>query len=91
MAPGEPIGNVEHNVVAYCNQPRNGARLIPDGTIKSAHFIKTDMYVQISGTWDGTKVNVQAGDYGGGECLSLLFCLGRNKSGEDGKDDADSN
>lgn len=65
QAPGEPIGNIEGEVVAYCTQPRNGARIIPDGTISSAHFIKTDMYVQISGTWDGTKVDIQAGDYGG--------------------------
>lgn len=31
------IGNLEAVVVAYCTQPRNGARLIPDGTITSAH------------------------------------------------------
>jgi len=62
---GSEIGNLEAEVVAYCTQPRNGARLIPDGTITSAHFIKTPLYVQISGTWDGTKVDIVAGDYGG--------------------------
>jgi len=30
----------------YCLQPRNNARLIPDGTVYSAHFIKTPLYVQ---------------------------------------------
>jgi hypothetical protein len=33
----EPIGNIEEKVVAYCSQPRNGARIIPDGALKSAH------------------------------------------------------
>lgn len=28
---------VEPIVVAYCTKPRNNARLIPDGTIQSAH------------------------------------------------------
>ncbi|KAL1410770.1 hypothetical protein Q8F55_001712 [Vanrija albida] len=67
MEPGPDslIGNVEPSVVSYCTQPRNGARLIPDGTIHSAHVIKTPMYVQIHGFWDGTRVNIPAGDSGG--------------------------
>lgn len=39
--------------------------LIPDGAIQSAHFIKTPLYVQIHGMWDGTKVNIPEGDSGG--------------------------
>lgn len=63
--PDSVIGNVEPIVVAYCTKPRNGARLIPDGTIHSAHFVKTDAYVQINGLWDGTRVNIPYGDAGG--------------------------
>ncbi|WVQ77619.1 hypothetical protein IAR50_007307 [Cryptococcus sp. DSM 104548] len=59
------IGTVEPVVVAYCTKPRNGARLIPDGAITAAHFIKTDTYVQIWGFWDGTQVNINYGDDGG--------------------------
>ncbi|WWD20916.1 hypothetical protein CI109_105394 [Kwoniella shandongensis] len=59
------IGSVEPIVVAYCTKPRNGARLIPDGAITGAHFIKTPLYVQIHGFWDGTKVNIVPGDAGG--------------------------
>ncbi|ODN73068.1 hypothetical protein L202_08463 [Cryptococcus amylolentus CBS 6039] len=59
------IGTVEPVVVAYCTKPRNGARLIPDGAITGAHFIKTDTYVQVWGFWDGTKVNINEGDDGG--------------------------
>lgn len=68
FAPKDPnsvIGDVEHNVVAYCTKPRNNARLIPDGTIKSAQFLKTPTYVQVSGWWDGTRLNIQNGDNGG--------------------------
>ncbi|KAJ9099761.1 hypothetical protein QFC21_003759 [Naganishia friedmannii] len=64
--PDSLIGNVEPIVVAYCAKARNGARIIPDGTIHSAHFIKTPMYVQIQGYWDGTRAaNIPYGDYGG--------------------------
>lgn len=63
--PDSVIGNVEPIVVAYCTKPRNGARLIPDGTIHAAHFVKTDAYVQINGLWDGTRVNIPYGDAGG--------------------------
>ncbi|WVF67809.1 hypothetical protein IAT40_002570 [Kwoniella sp. CBS 6097] len=63
--PENEIGNVEPVVVAYCTKPRNDARLIPDGAITAAHFIKTPSYVQIYGFWDGTKVGIVDGDAGG--------------------------
>jgi hypothetical protein len=47
--PESLIGNIEPIAVSYCSKARNGARIIPDGTIHSAHFVKTDMYVQIQG------------------------------------------
>lgn len=68
FAPAEPnsaIGNVEAEVVAWCTKERNGARLIPDGAITSAHFVKTPLYVQIQGSGDLTKLNIAAGDDGG--------------------------
>ncbi|KAJ9111669.1 hypothetical protein QFC19_001028 [Naganishia cerealis] len=63
--PNSLIGNVEPIVVAYCAKARNNARIIPDGTIHSAHFIKTPMYVQIQGYFDGTRINIPFGDQGG--------------------------
>ncbi|AFR98238.2 glycoprotein [Cryptococcus neoformans C23] len=59
------IGNIEPEVVAYCTKPRNNARLIPDGVITAAHFIKTSLYVQIWGFWDATKIGIPDGDSGG--------------------------
>ncbi|WVR08809.1 hypothetical protein IAU60_005867 [Kwoniella sp. DSM 27419] len=59
------IGNIEPIVVSYCTKPRNNARLIPDGVITAAHFIKTPLYVQIYGFWDATKIGIPQGDAGG--------------------------
>ncbi|KAF8196951.1 hypothetical protein BJ912DRAFT_1020896 [Pholiota molesta] len=53
------------DVCAWCTQPRNNARLIPDGTITGASFLKTDFYVQLIGYGDLTKINIPAGDFGG--------------------------
>lgn len=63
--PENTIGSTEPIVVAYCTKPRNNARLIPDGAITAAHFIRTPYYVQIHGFWDGTQMNIPEGDSGG--------------------------
>ncbi|KAJ6510855.1 hypothetical protein C8R45DRAFT_1088993 [Mycena sanguinolenta] len=61
----DTIGDTETEEVAWCTQPRNNARLIPDGTITAVTFLKTDFYVQIMGLGDFTKLNIQEGDEGG--------------------------
>ncbi|EPQ31712.1 uncharacterized protein PFL1_01045 [Pseudozyma flocculosa PF-1] len=59
------IGDSEEVLVSYCMKSGYGTRLIPDGTIKGAHFLKTPSFVQVTGTGDFTKIHVQAGDEGG--------------------------
>ncbi|KAK6904870.1 hypothetical protein I204_08492 [Kwoniella mangroviensis CBS 8886] len=63
------IGNVEQIVVAYCLKDGYGTRLIPEGTIKGAHFVKVESekvsYVQVTGNGDLTKLLIPAGDEGG--------------------------
>ncbi|GAA5971824.1 hypothetical protein JCM8115_001395, partial [Rhodotorula mucilaginosa] len=49
------IGDWESYEVSWCTKAGHGARLIPAGALKSAHFIKTDRYIQITGTGDFTK------------------------------------
>ncbi|KAJ7201489.1 hypothetical protein B0H12DRAFT_531602 [Mycena haematopus] len=61
----DTIGDTETEEVAWCTQPRNNARVIPDGTITAVSFLKTDFYVQIMGLGDFTKLNIQSGDEGG--------------------------
>ncbi|KAF8968454.1 immunoreactive manno protein MP88 [Flammula alnicola] len=59
------ISDSETIEVAWCTQQRNNARLIPDGTISGVSFLKTDMYIQLLGFGDLTKLNIPAGDFGG--------------------------
>ncbi|KAJ7659403.1 hypothetical protein B0H17DRAFT_1185523 [Mycena rosella] len=59
------IGDTETIEVAWCTKPRNNARVIPDGVITGLSFLKTDFYVQIMGSGDFTKLNIQSGDEGG--------------------------
>ncbi|WVQ85133.1 hypothetical protein IAT38_007298 [Cryptococcus sp. DSM 104549] len=63
------IGNVEQIVVSYCLKDGYGTRLIPDGTITGAHFVKVVSdkvsYVQVTGVGDLTKLLIPAGDDGG--------------------------
>ncbi|KAI5899650.1 uncharacterized protein SCHCODRAFT_02605742 [Schizophyllum commune H4-8] len=63
--PNSVIGDTEAYEVAWCTQARNNARVIPDGTITGVSLLKTDMYVQIMGYGDLTKINIAPGDYGG--------------------------
>ncbi|WVF66694.1 hypothetical protein IAT40_001436 [Kwoniella sp. CBS 6097] len=63
------IGNVEQIVVSYCLKDGYGTRLIPQGTISGAHFVKVQSdkvsYVQVTGNGDLTKLLIPAGDEGG--------------------------
>ncbi|KAJ7635292.1 hypothetical protein FB45DRAFT_911198 [Roridomyces roridus] len=61
----DTIPNTETVEVAWCTVPRNGARVIPDGTFSGVSFLKTPFYVQILGFGDFTKINVAANDAGG--------------------------
>ncbi|KAJ8082890.1 hypothetical protein AAF712_003565 [Marasmius tenuissimus] len=70
FAPPEPgpqsvVGNTERIEVAWCMKGGYGTRLIPDGSIKGAHFVKTPDFVQITGVGDLTQLNIPAGDAGG--------------------------
>ncbi|UZJ54246.1 hypothetical protein CBS101457_003566 [Exobasidium rhododendri] len=62
---GGEIGSTERVAVAYCTTNKHGTRLIPDGTITGAHFLKTPSYVQISGVGDFTSLGIPEGDAGG--------------------------
>jgi len=59
------VGDTEGEMVAWCSKPGYGTRLIPEGTLKGLQYIKTPAYISIVGFIDQTKINIQAGDYGG--------------------------
>lgn len=59
------VGEKERSGVAYCTTDRHGTRLIPDGTIQGAHFVRTRDYVQVTGVGDFTSILIPDGDDGG--------------------------
>lgn len=59
------LGDVEETVVAYCTKPRNNARVIPDGTVTAAHFVKTPLYVQVMALGNFSNINLKKSDDGG--------------------------
>jgi len=61
----DTIGDTEAEEVAWCIQPRNNARVIPDGTFYAAHFVRTPLYWQVMGWGNFVNINIQNGDEGG--------------------------
>lgn len=61
----DTIGNSERVEVAYCTKSGRGTRVIPDGSLKGVHFVKTSDYVQVTGVGDFTSMNIPSGDEGG--------------------------
>lgn len=59
------VGEKERSGVAYCTTDRHGTRLIPDGSITGAHFVRTRDYVQVTGVGDFTSLLIPQGDEGG--------------------------
>jgi len=63
--PDTSISDAEQLVVAWCTQPRWGARQIPAGAITGAQFIITPSYVQVVGHVNQQMLNLPEGDAGG--------------------------
>lgn len=62
------ISNTEWNANAFClgSTPKAvGAETMPSGFITSAHYVKTDLYVQVTGQIDYSKANLDGTDEGG--------------------------
>jgi hypothetical protein len=75
------VGESEEYEVTWCTASGHGARVMPEGTIASAHFLETEHYVQVTGTGDFTKINIKAGD-AGGELDPRTFSLSPSRRGE---------
>lgn len=62
------IADTEWNAQAFClgNAPKaKNAGTLPSGFIRSAHYVATDEYVQVTGQIDPTKANLDPTDDGG--------------------------
>ncbi|KAF9274274.1 hypothetical protein BGZ68_000816 [Mortierella alpina] len=65
---GGDIAKSEDDAVAFCNTAIDnapGARILPTGLVQKVNFVKTDDYVQISGTINPAAYNLSASDEGG--------------------------
>ncbi|GAA5963072.1 hypothetical protein JCM3765_001758 [Sporobolomyces pararoseus] len=63
--PGEEVGNVEGEMVAWCTKEGHGTRIIPEGALTGVQFMRTPHYVQVVGQIDQAKINIATEDYGG--------------------------
>ncbi|KAH8928934.1 hypothetical protein BT69DRAFT_1236513 [Atractiella rhizophila] len=61
----ENLVQAEADAVAYCFNPYNETRPFPDGFITRAHFRRAADYVQVSGTYDWARMNLNPYDCGG--------------------------
>ncbi|KAL9938798.1 hypothetical protein V8E36_002517 [Tilletia maclaganii] len=52
-------------MVAYCMKDGYGTRLIPDGTIRQAHFVRAKSFLQVTGYGDFTKIDGYGNPPGG--------------------------
>ena len=59
------IADTEGEEVAWCTKKGHGTRIVPQGTILGAQVLKNNDYWMITGLVDQTRLNIQAGDYGG--------------------------
>ncbi|GAA6048247.1 hypothetical protein JCM3770_006502 [Rhodotorula araucariae] len=63
--PGEEVGNIEGEMVAWCTKEGYGTRIIPEGALQGVQFIQTPHYVQVVGYIDQAQINMLPEDYGG--------------------------
>lgn len=59
------VGAKEEEMVSYCLKSGYGTRLIPNGAIKSAYFLKTNSFLQVTGMGDFTGMHIKKNDDGG--------------------------
>ncbi|GAA5874555.1 hypothetical protein JCM3774_004647 [Rhodotorula dairenensis] len=63
--PGEEVGNIEGEMVAWCTKEGHGTRIIPEGALQGVQFIRTPHYIQVVGFIDQVKIDMLPDDYGG--------------------------
>jgi hypothetical protein len=62
---GDDVGATEDQGKPFCTSSALGGQTFPSGFIKSAHYVSTSKYVQVTGKIDRTKYQLSASDGGG--------------------------
>lgn len=63
--PGNDVGGTENNGIPFCTSANLGGKVFPTGFIKSAHYVSTSAYSQITGKIDRSKYSLKSSDGGG--------------------------
>lgn len=63
--PGQSVSATENDAKSFCTAAKDYANLFPAGYIQSAHFLRTDRYVQITGRINHTSYDILTEDGGG--------------------------
>ncbi|KAF8160414.1 macrophage activating glycoprotein [Pholiota molesta] len=63
--PGETVGQIEGEMVAWCTKGGHGTRVMPAGTITGVQLTRTPDYIQVVGFMNQTLIDMVAGDQGG--------------------------
>ncbi|KAI9251549.1 hypothetical protein BY458DRAFT_523774 [Sporodiniella umbellata] len=63
--PGADIATTERQGKPFCTDSSLGGYTFPEGFIKSAHYVKTENYTQVTGTMNPSVYNMSTKDNGG--------------------------
>ncbi|KAF1796698.1 hypothetical protein FB192DRAFT_1253523, partial [Mucor lusitanicus] len=63
--PGDNVGATENDGIPFCTNATLGGQVFPEGFIKTAHFVKTSGYAQVTGTIDRAAYQLDPNDGGG--------------------------
>lgn len=76
-SPGRGVAETEDDGVPFCTTARDYAASFPEGFIRSAHFLSTPNYVQVTGKIDHTVYNIPTEDGGGqyDQKVNTILCL----------------
>ncbi|CEG70610.1 hypothetical protein CU097_004458 [Rhizopus azygosporus] len=63
--PGQDVATTEKQGKPFCTNSSLGGYTFPSGLILTAHYLKTDSYSQVTGTFDPSVYNLSSTDNGG--------------------------
>lgn len=63
--PGDNVADTENDGIPFCTNATLGGQVFPRGFIKTAHFLNTSDYAQVTGTIDRTAYELNPNDGGG--------------------------
>ncbi|KDR69003.1 hypothetical protein GALMADRAFT_145747 [Galerina marginata CBS 339.88] len=63
--PGQTVGQIEGEMIAWCSRGGHGTRVMPPGTLTGVQLTLTPDYIQVVGFMNQTLVNMVADDEGG--------------------------